>query len=203
MITYGIVNYMKKTLAVIMLILPLLTGCFGGGDDKTGQDAMQEIPGYTIYDSGEFALQVPNEWETLTAVNFKSDTPANTLVAFRSNMRNPKFTANVAVARNELAAEISTHDYARGLYQKISDDLMEFKSLALEENKIYVSGIEHDSLFIYIEGRNSADSDTKRFMQISGAKGNNAYIVIGAFLPEENENTINKVEKMVRSFRIK
>lgn len=203
MITYGIVDYMKKSLVAIILILPLLTGCFGGGDDGNGEDAMQEIPGYTIYDSSEFSLQVPDEWEVLTPVNFKSDTPANTLVAFRSNVRNPKFTANVAIVRNELAAEISTYDYARGLYQKVSDDLMEFKSLALGENKIYVSGIERDSLFIYIEGRTSADADIKRFMQISGVNGKNAYIITGSFLPGENEDTINKVEKMVKSFKIK
>lgn len=183
-------TYMKKKFIIVIIgISILLTGCFGGSDDSKKEE--KKIEGFHKYSTEEFSLQVPDEWETLTPLNFPSDIPKNTLVAFRNNLRNPKFTANVVIVKNELSQEISITDYSKAQHQKLKEQLYNVNELKLEENKIIV------------EGKETEDSELKRFIQVSAIKGKNAYIAIGAFLASEDEGLAKKIETMVESFEAK
>lgn len=179
----------------------LLSGCFGSSDDKAPSE--KKIEGFHVYSTEEFSIQVPDEWETLTLVNFKSDTPKNTLIAFRSNIRNPKFTANVAIVKNELSQEILGLDYAKVLRQKTADSLADFHEILTEQTKLMISGKETDSILFASNGREATDQNLKRFIQISGVKGKTAYIAVGSLLVEEGEDTAKKIETMLRNFEVK
>lgn len=153
-------------------------------------------------------MQIPDEWEILTPEKFQSNVPKNTLIAFRNNIKDENFTANVVVIKNELPPEqeISTPDYAKSLRQKVSQDLSAYSEVAVEQVKVFVGGKENETVFLYALGREQPESELKKFIQISAVKGKTAYIAIGSMLPTESEtNTAltDKIVTMVKSFELK
>lgn len=189
------------------LIIPfLLAGCFGGSEDLTPSDKKTE--GFHSYSTGEFSMQIPDEWEVVTAEKFQSNVPQNTLIAFRNNVKDEKFTANVVVIKNDLPQEqtLSSLDYAKSLHQKMSQDLSSYVEIAVEQMKIFVDGKENETVFLYALGREQPESEIKKFIQISAVKGKTAYIALGSMLSTENEmNTAltEKIVTMIRSFEVK
>lgn len=187
---------MKKfaILAVVMSIV--LSGCFGSSTstDNAAQTP-EKITGFHLFANDEFSLQVPDDWETLTPVNFTSDVPKNTLAAFRNNIKSPKFTASIAVIKNELNADIKPLDYVKALQRKMRTDLIDSKDVTLEE-----SG---GSLFIYVEGKESPDADRKGFIATAHVKGKTAYVVTGAFLSADSDALAEKIMTGVKSFSVK
>lgn len=193
------ITNMKKLLLALAIPL-LLTGCFGSTATPT---TTPSTTGFTSYANDEFKLQVPNDWETLMPINFKSEVPTNTVVAFRNNIRDPKFTANVAIIKNTLSQTVATLDYAKALYQKTSDEVTSFKEILTEEMNIMVAGKETRTILHVLEGREAPDKDSKRFFQITGVKGKTAFIAIGSMLATDTDVTAKKLEAMVRSFEVK
>lgn len=195
---------MKKAfLPLVISTILILSGCFDSSnqnpDDRTAE-------GFHIYETNEFKIQVPDDWETLTPLGFKSDMPRNAIGAFRSNLKNARFTPNVIIVKNELSDDISTSDYAKTMRQKITGDLISFREILTEKTNVTVAGASIETLYIYVEGRDKLDSDIKRFIQISAVKGKTAYIAIGAFLTvpaQESDAAASKIGTMIRSFEVK
>jgi len=197
---------MKKIFLPLVIVSFLLSGCFGASDETKPSD--KKIEGFHAYSTGEFSMQIPDEWEILTPEKFQSNVPKNTLIAFRNNIKDEKFTANVVVIKNELQQEqeISTLDYAKSLRQKVSQDLSAYGEVAVEQVKVFVGGKENETVFLYVLGREQPDSELKKFIQISAVKGKTAYIAIGSMLPTENETNItltDKIVTMIKSFELK
>lgn len=190
---------MKKVSIGLLLIPLLLTACFGGGDDNASTD---QTTGFHSYATAEFRLNIPNEWEVLTPLNFTSDIPKNTVVAFRSNVKNPRFTTTIAISKNEISEEVPSLDYAKALHQKIATDLNSYKELVAEQTEVKVAGKPALTLFLSVEGRETPEADLKRFVITTAVKEKNAYTIVGAFLAGD-EAVTNTVETMVRSFEVK
>lgn len=196
---------MKKTIIYLLILASafLLTGCFGSNNSSEITNVEE---GFKLYENDEFSIQIPNEWETIPPLNFRTDIPKNTVVAFRNNIRNDVFTANVAVVKNELANEISTSDYAKALRQKMANELSSFREIQMGTTNITISDNPAETLYIFVEGRETPEADLKRFIQIVGVKGKTSYIAIGSFLTvpaQESEAVASKIETMIRSFVIK
>lgn len=200
------INSMKKIYLPLIVIPFLLAGCFGSSDSSTALD--KKIEGFHSYSTGEFSMQIPDEWEVITLEKFQSNVPKNTLIAFRNNVKDEKFTANVVVIKNDLSQEqeISSLDYAKSLHQKMSQDLSNYIEIAVEQMKIFADNKENETIFLYAVGREQPESDLKKFMQISGIKGKTAYIALGSMLSTESEtNTVltDKIITMIKSFEVK
>ena len=180
----------------ILTIALLLGGCFGssGGAASTAPEE-KKIEGFHAIATDEFYIQIPDGWDALKEVDFKSGTSKNVVAAFRSNVRSPKFTSNIVIVKNELGAESQASDYGKALRQKIIGELSALKELAVEEGS--------STLFLSVEGRESDDADVKRFVEKSHVKGKTAYIAVGSFLASEDDGTAKKVETAVRSFEVK
>lgn len=193
---------MKKItlFCLISLVSLSLTGCLGSSSKPAGAKALD---GYTLYDGADFTMQVPKDWEIISDAKFRSDMPKGTVVAFRNNVRDVRFTANIAVIKNNLTEAISSLDYSKALQKKVSNDLGAYKEYSADKTKINIAGKEEDSLYLYFEGRENADSDVKRFMQFSGVKGKTAYIVTGAFLWSEGVGMEKKLDTAIKSFLVK
>lgn len=193
---------MKKSLALIFIgATVLLGGCLGGGDKE--KDSVKKIEGFHTYETEEFRIQAPDDWETLTPLNFASNISKNTIAAFRSNLRNLSFTPNIIILKNELSSEISSADYSKALADKLKNSLSAYREILVEKFNIMVSGKETESIFLHAEGRERPDADLKRFMQISGVKEKAAYNVLGAYLATGDEGLAKKIETVVRSFEVK
>lgn len=192
---------MKKILFAAALFSSIfLGGCFGGDDAETAE---KKIPGFTPYAAEQFKTQIPEGWETIEPAKFTQNIPVNTLAAFKNNIRHPRFTANVIILKNELTSEISSLDYAKLLERKMANELTAYRILSSDVFKIKVAGQETDTIFLNAEGRESPAADIKRFMQVSAVKGTSAFVALGAYDISENEETVKKLNTMLREFEVK
>lgn len=190
---------MKKALIVLSVITSVLLSSCG----STQEVVVKKMDGFHVYATEEFKIQVPDEWETLTSVNFKSDTPQNTIVSFRSNMRDVKFTPNIVIIKNEIPEGTKTSDYAKALQQKLATSLASYGEIFAQKDVILIGGQENETVFVHIEGRDDPSSDLKRFMQKAGIKGKTAYVAVGSCLSTAGEDVFKKLEGALRTFEVK
>jgi len=187
-----------KLLILIAVSQLLLIGC--GNNANTGP---KKIEGFHLYESAEFSIQAPNDWDVLTPVNFKSDMPKNAVLAFRNNLKNAKFTANVVIVKNSLTEKILSADYAKALHERVKNSLSSYKELAAEKRNLLIGAQDTESLFTDAKGRTSEDSDIRRYMQISAVKEKTAYVVTGAMSAAEDQAIVDKITTAIGSFEVK
>lgn len=186
---------MKRKLITFCLLASLVfSGCFGS-DNGDGEKNEKTPEGFQAVETSEFKIFIPEGWQTLDPNDLKSETAKNVIAAFRSTVRDPKFTSNIVIINNEIPEGVVLLDYAKALRQKIGDELGSFKEISTEE----IDG----TLFIYVEGRESDDADLKRFMQLPRITGNKAYTAVGAFLASADIPTVEALLKAVKSFEVK
>ncbi len=186
---------MKKLFALIALLIAF-SGCTSGEiapDQGTN-------PTYYVYSTNAFSLEVPNDWEVIS--QFTSDYPTNTLVAFRNNIKEQDFLANINIIGNNVG-EISNGDYAIEMLNKHSETLIDYQLLEQKEIEIFVEGQLTPAYRNYFEGRNSTDTDILRFIQVYAVKDSIGYIATASFLPNEDEFVIDTCASMVESLEIK
>ena len=193
----------KMSIISVVLASVLLSGCFGiTSITGSGGSGIQAVEGYTIYDGSSFKILVPAGWEIITERDLRSSMGQNVVAAFRNNVRNPEFTANVVIVKNVLTGEAKTIDYEKALYEKIKNSLSSFKELAYDTTQVRVGGTMTDTLFTDVQGREGPDRDLKRFMHLSGVAGTTAYVAAGSMLVGESVDTAKKIETMIRSFEV-
>ena len=197
---------MNKSILKITLIvvLPLiLAGCFGGGDDN-GEDRDTEPKAkIRVFETGEFSVDVPFDWEVITPKDFTSEVPPNTTVAFRNNVKNANFTANLTVVHNTLPSSVSSVDHAKGLLQRHVLSLVNFSEISRTDVEVPAGGTAYPSLLVVFQGKESEDSMPKEFLQMSVVKGKEAYIITGAYLIDENQTVKDSLVEAIKSLKVK
>jgi hypothetical protein len=195
----------RKIAAIVLTSLALLSlsGCFNFGGGNAPATKKTADTNSKTYDTAEFTITVPKDWEVIEKTQFTSDVPAETMVVFRNNVRNETFTANVNIVRNNLRTPLSTLDYAKEVINRQSAGLPNYKESKRDPIKISISGKDEDSFFTTFEARKATGEQLVRYVQTYGIKGSAAYIVTGSFSPQENENTAKIIEDAVKSFSIK
>lgn len=184
----------KMSIISVSFASLLLSGCLGIESITGSNDGIKVIDGYKIHDDLGFKILVPDGWE----ISKNKDV----VVAFRNNVRNPVFTANVVVVKNTLPGTVHGLDYAKALNEKVKKNLSSFQEVTYDETQVRVGEVWIDSLFTDAQGREGPDRDLKRFMHLSGVSGSTAYVVAGSMLVGEGEDTIKKMETMIRSFEV-
>ena len=109
-----------KRLLILCLSTVFLTSC---GGDESGNDVDLTEVGKTLYETSDFSIQVPKEWETVEKSSYPSNVPAQTQIDFRNNIKNEIFTANISISKKELPENISSEDFAKsslGSFKKLN-----------------------------------------------------------------------------------
>lgn len=189
----------RSGITVMMTLLVLLTGCLGGNSGTTDPDA----DGFHSYATDDIRIDVPNSWEIISPVQFTSEVPPNTLIAFRNNIKHPRYTATVSIIKNTLEKEVSTLDYAKALLQRLKQDLTGVKELGAEQVAIKIGGVDTESLMTTLQGSERPESEQKIYIHKGGVKAASAYLVIGTYLPEETAAVKEDIDRMVRSFEVR
>ena len=188
---------MKK---ILLLLLPLLLAFTTGCVDTTTTDTANN-PLYYTYGATTYSLEVPNDWEVIS--QFTSDYPANTLIAFRNNLKDKDFIANINLIANNVDENMNNGDYAIGMLKQHAENLIDYRLIEQQEIEITINGQTTPTYMNYFEGRNSADSDLLKFVQVYGVNNNIGYIVTATFLPEEDEFIIENCVHVVKSLELK
>lgn len=197
---------MKKLFSSLLIgsLLLLTPGCLGfggGGNDDKETPPTEVITFYRLVESSEFSIQVPEDWETIQY--FPSSYPDNTAVAFRNNIQDNDFVANINVVRNTVPEGTLSRDYALESFDNISSQLLNFELLSEEEATIFV-GLEGQDSFIYeFKGTNDPTIEPHRFVQFYGVSGTNGYIVTGSYDITDTELAIDQIRQSIPTFMLK
>ncbi len=195
-------NMKFKTIIALIIAVPIaLSGC--GGED-TDQDTNQstDTSGKLTFESKDFKILYPQDWEIITPNNFTSNVPAEIVVAFRNNIKNEVFTANVNISKTELTEEISSKDFALSSISKAQNSIVEYKEKERKTFKLQIRGETIETYIIDFEGKKSASAEIVHFKNLYIADNEKGYIVTGGYLPYEDGSVVKLISDMLESFSL-
>ncbi len=178
----------------------ILGGCSSSGSETVTGPA-DDLTKFFEYSTAEFAIQVPNEWETVNA--FTSEYPESVRVAFRDNLKDGDFTANVVVTRENNGKSLTSMDFAQKTLGIHGETLISYRLISQENLELGMNGGASATVLNTFEGKKEADAATLNFQQVYLTKGEQAWTVTASYLPNEDEFTVARMETMLKSFRLK
>lgn len=158
---------MKKLLVILLtgaMMITGLTGCFGSDENTTDAEGETETSYFYEYITAEFTIEAPDSWEKITS--FTSEYPDEIRVAFRNNVVDSDFVANITVIRENNESSLTNADWAQKKLNDHTSTILNYQLISQEEISLYVSGAKSNTLLNTFEGKNSATGPTLNFMQI-------------------------------------
>jgi hypothetical protein len=192
---------MKKALILFLAISFLASAC-GNSDANVDFGTNSGETARTIhYKTAEFAIEAPADWEILNA--FDSSYPENIRVAFKDNIKDGDFVANLTVMREENPQLLTSFDVIQDKLFEHKSHLLNFELLVEESLTLSVGGGESKTSLFTFSGKNTSSSETLHFMQLALAKTDRAYLVTATYSPNEDEFVVERLEHMLKSFELR
>lgn len=189
-----------KTLIPVITVILLLTGCFGGDD---GGEIDPATSGKELYETNDFSIAIPQDWEILKEADFTSNVPKETVVGFRNNIKSDIFTATVNVAISEVEEGISSSDLAKSNKAHAKTSLVSFYEISSKDYELAYGEDTIKGVLAESQGKTSASDPTIKFKQLCVVDGDIGYTVTAAYFPEEDETVVKYIEEMIESFTLK
>lgn len=177
----------------------LFTGC--GSDDSGPQDGGSTTNSNT-YESEDFKLSIPKNWEVIDKEDFTSNVPKEALLAVRNNIKSETFTANLNVSKIAVEENANLSDMVKTSLSKVGNKLIEFKEIESKEVELEVNDKKLLAYVTQFQGKQSASSPIIIFKQLHTIHKDGAYTVTIAYWQEENENVVEAIETMFDSFTL-
>lgn len=191
---------MKKIFVLFLSATFLLTACGSSGTDS-GSNSSSDNVRYIEYKTAEFLIDVPEDWETINS--FDSSYPDNIRVAFKDNVKDGDFVANLTVIREPNDELLTSFDVIQDKLSEHRDHLLNYELLSEEELTLSVGGGDSKTTLFTFSGKNNTTSETLYFMQLALAKTDRAYLVTATYSPNEDEFVIERLETMLKSFELR
>lgn len=195
MINYSYMKYISSLFIAFSLVL---SACGGSSSDQdTVNNQITDDPLYHDYVTNDFSISIPDDWETVNS--FDSTFPDNLRVAFKNNIKDKDFIANVTIIEESADDSLTNKDVSQNKLKKNSDTLLSYKLISQEELDLN----DNSTYLNTFEGKNYPDGETYNFMQTYLAKGDTYFVVTATYLPIEDEFVVSRMEKMLKSFILK
>lgn len=192
----------KKNLAILLSILFLSAGC-GEAEDISSNSAASE-PGKIPYETDQFLISIPEDWEILEAKNFTSNVPEGTIVAFRSNIINENFTSNLNIINKNFEEEISVQDFEKSSLAKAKNSIIDFKEISAKDFEVAISEEENvNAVIAEFEGKRIASEPVIHFKQLYIVYKGTGYTITSAHLKTEDESIVKMLDEMLNSLALK
>lgn len=188
------------TIFLISFSTLLLSAC--GGSDETETNTADN-PGEKIYDAGDFVINYPQDWQVLEQQSFPSVVPTQTVLAFRNNIQNEIFTANLNISKKELDEIVGIEDFTKSTMAKIKTTLLSVQELPNKGREVPFGNGALNGIIVEFQGKKSSSEPLIHFKSLSVIKDQTAYTVTGAYLPTDEESVVNYIDKMLDSFSLK
>jgi len=191
---------MKKFVTSLLIGITVFSfaGCSGKETPATTVDPT--IPTNLVkYESTDFSLLYPKDWEVLGSEKFPSNVPSSTIVVIRNNIKSEIFTANLNVSQSPLKETTTSNDFALSTMNAAQNNLINFKEIS--RDKVAVAG---DETFIAtFQGRKTATESLIEFKTLCLSRNSFGIIVTAAYLPNEDQIVVTKLSDMLKSFTLK
>jgi len=191
---------MENSLSLILALSLFLSAC-GGGDSETITTTDSESSYTYTYKTAEYQIEVPKEWDVVDS--FNSEYPDGLKVAFRNNVKDSIFTANLTILKEDNTKNDTSYDFAQKKLADHEETLINYKLLDQEGITLQVAGADSNTILSTFEGKNETSGPTLDFMQTNLTKNDNAWTVTASYRPSEDEFTIDELDKMLRSFSLR
>ena len=188
-------------IALLIAIPITLSGCGGSSDQDTTQNI--DTSGKLSYESNDFKILYPQDWEVISPSNFTSNVPSEIMIAFRNNIKNEVFTANVNVSKTTLGEDISSQDFAISSSSKIQNTIVSYQLIGKTDYQFIGPRQTVETYIIDFEGKKAASEAIIHFKNLYIVDNKIGYIVTGAYLPSEDESVVKSISDMLESFSIK
>ncbi|MFA5820701.1 MAG: PsbP-related protein [Candidatus Gracilibacteria bacterium] len=196
---------MKKFLSGFLIVLTSLTfSACGSGDDtpSTNSDISVDAD-QKLYENSELAIAYPQDWEVLERDDFTSNVPFQTIVAMRSNIKNEKFTTNIAVNKKDFEEDTKSIDFAKGTIEQAKNTLQNFKEIESKTVKVKFGKNELDGYLATFQGKNDAASPIVTLKQLYVVNGKTGYMITAAYLSDTDAATLKMIDSSLNSFMLK
>ncbi|MFA6436450.1 MAG: hypothetical protein WCW30_04960, partial [Candidatus Gracilibacteria bacterium] len=129
--------------------------------------------------------------------------PKNTLVAFRNNVQDHDFIANINVVQNPVTEGTQSADYALTMLNTLSGQLVNFKKISQTDFNVNIAGTSVPTYLIEFEGTNDSTEPVRKFIQLYAVKGTTAYIVTGTYDALDTQLAIDQVKQSLKTVYLK
>ncbi len=190
---------MKKIITSLLIGISIfaLAGCSGKDDTQTTDTTIPT--NLAKFETTDFSILYPQEWEVLNQEKFPTNVPPSTIVVIRNNIKSEIFTANLNVSQSPLKETTTSKDFATATINAAQNNLINFKEISRE--KVAVAG---DETFIAtFQGRKSATESLIEFKTLCLARNGFGIIITAAYLPNEDQIVVTKLSDMLKSFTLK
>lgn len=185
---------MKKLLLFICASL-LLTSC---GAVSTSTD---DNPLFYTYETSDYQIDIPDTWEIIT--DFDSSYTNGIEIAFRNNLKDQKFIANVNIIHERSKKSVTNADVSQEKLKDNSGTLINYNLDSQSEINLQVGSTDTSTFFNKFSGKNKSDGYTFNFMQTYLTKGGEVWIVTATNLTDEDDFVIERMDKMLKTFALK
>jgi PBP1b-binding outer membrane lipoprotein LpoB len=193
-------------MAKIKLIIPLIAismffgGCFGE-DDSSPTNTFEDNK--IRYQHKNFTINIPQDWDIIEKSDFTSTVPEEIVVAFRNNIKNEIFTANVNISMIALSETLNSTNFAKSSKNKASTSLIEFEEKDLETKKIMKKNNFIEGAIMEISGKKTSYDPIINFTQVFIVDNKIGYTITAGYLAQEDETVVKYIEEMLDSFELK
>lgn len=185
---------MKKIILSLLASISL-TSCSPG----VSTEELDEPLFYT-YDGAGFEMEIPDTWEVIKA--FDSSYPNEVRIAFKNNIKEANFIANVIVILEAADEPMTNEDISQSKLKDNAGTLLNYSLEEQEEIELYVGGSKSSTYINKFSGKNTSKGYTFNFMQTYLTRGEDNWIVTATYLTDEDSFVIQRMEKMLKSFAL-
>lgn len=185
---------MKKIISTIFAFI-LLASCSSAslsGDDN---------PTFYTYETSNYQIDIPDTWEVIT--DFDSSYTDGIEIAFKNNIKDQKFIANVSIIHERDDESFTNADISQEKLKDNSASLINYNLDSQSEINLNIGGSEATTFLNIFSGKNKSDGYTFNFMQTYLTKGNDIWVVTATNLTDEDEFVVERMEKMLTTFALK
>lgn len=179
----------------------LLTGCFGGNSTPAPTD--QSTGTTTTYQTTDFSINVPTDWDTIESKDFTSNIPKGTIVAFRNNIKSEVFTANLNISVTDLQEVITSQDFETSSKANIKSSLLGYTETSTAPQDVKSGTATLQGVMFEFQGKKSASDPILTFKQLYVVRDKTGYTLTAAYLPDEDASVVNSLTEMLNSFMLK
>ncbi len=192
---------MKNLFLIALISTLLISACSSNVDSGDVSESDSESTRYITYKTAEFIIDVPEDWEIINS--FDSSYPDGIRVAFKNNIKEGDFVANLSIIREENPDFLTSFDVMQNKLGEHQDHLLSYELLVQEELTLNLGGGESKTTLYTFSGKNSTSSETLEFMQTALSKTSRSYLITATYQPNEDEFTIERLETMMKSFELR